>query len=367
MLTDWLLIRRLAAELERTLRGKRIRAAGRIVDGRFGIGLGGSTIAIDVFGPTPIVTLEPELALDHQAGWVRAAASALEGLRFDAVRARRGDRLIAFDCSSRSRFGVQSGYRLVAELVPRFGNIVLLKDDTVVCAAKEFAPGVNAARSTVVGRAYEPPPLPAVATDGPSVETAVAALVVDTKTDREAASRALRAAVPLLPRLIADSSAAEAASLVAAGTPAAAVARRTLERASALVAATTGDSQGLGDIFTYRDEAGALVQCPRVAARAICRARARESSRTRAALGRSRGHRDDGARPARVRSAAREFACPRREAPEYTRCRAGRARVRTRRCGRNATRCGERATFSTRTWLTWRRARRASCRRAIRA
>jgi hypothetical protein len=260
VLTDWLLIRRLAAELDRALRGKRIRAAGRLVDGRFGLAIPQATVAIDVFGPTPIVTLEGEVALDREAGWVRAAADALGGLRFDAVRARRGDRLIAFECSSRSRFGVQSGYRLVAELVPRFGNIVLLKDDTVVCAAKEFAPGVNSARATVVGRIYEPPPLPVFPGDEASFGTALAALLrADTPAARDRASRGLRAAVPLVPRLVADSFVAEAASL--AGAAPAAVTLRTLSRARALVLATDGGPpQGLGDLFAYRD-GGRLVQC----------------------------------------------------------------------------------------------------------
>ena len=251
VLTDWLIIRRLAAELHRSLRGKRIRAAGRIVDGRFGITIPQATVAIDVFGPTPIVTLESELPLEHEAGWVRSAAGALEGLRFDAVRSRRGDRLLAFECSSRSRFGVASGYRLVAELVPRFGNIVLLKDDTVVCAAKEFAPGTNAARSTVVGRPYEPPPLPVIpAGDVPFVTTLVELGAGDSGA-HERASRALRAAVPLLPRLVADSLISEAAGLVRAAPET--VAARTLARAQALVDAAVGEPQALGDVYTYRD------------------------------------------------------------------------------------------------------------------
>ncbi len=259
MLTDWLIIRRLAAELDRTLRGKRIRAAGRMVDGRFGLAIPGATVALDVFGPTPIVTLEGECALEPQAGWVRAAADALGGLRFDAVRARRGDRLIAFECSSRSRFGVQSGYRLVAELVPRFGNVVLLKDDTVVCAAKEFAPGRNTARATVVGRPYEPPPLP-VLPEGemPFGEALADVLAADTPAGRDRASRSLRGAVPLAPRLVADSLVAEAATL--AGAAPAAVVERTLARARAIVDATEGTPQALGDLFAYRDGAR-LVQC----------------------------------------------------------------------------------------------------------
>jgi predicted ribosome quality control (RQC) complex YloA/Tae2 family protein len=239
-----------------------------MVDGRFGLGIAQATVAIDVFGPTPIVTLEDERTLEHEAGWVRATADALEGLRFDAVRARRGDRLIAFECSSRSRFGVQSGYRLVAELVPRFGNIVLLKDDTVVAAAKEFARGVNSLRATVVGHAYEPPPLPVLPPEDDSFSSVLEALFT-TRTDeartpagsdeaRARAGRALRAAVPLLPKLVADSLVAEAASL--SGAAPTAVAERTLARANAIVGSTEGAAQALGDVFAYRDGAR-LVQC----------------------------------------------------------------------------------------------------------
>ena len=162
MRTDWLLLQRLAEELDGALRGARIRSAGRTPDGRFGLGVTAGTVAIDAFGPTPLVTIAGELPLAREAGWVRTMADALEGLRIDRVRSRRGDRLIVFECSARSRFGVESGYRLVAELVPRFGNVLLLKDDTIVSAAKTFSRADNARRAIVVGEAYEPPPLPAV-------------------------------------------------------------------------------------------------------------------------------------------------------------------------------------------------------------
>lgn len=259
MLTDWLIVRRLAAELDRTLRGARIRDAGRLADGRFGLRVPQGTLAIDAFGPTPVVALEGPYELERTAGWVRAAAGALEGLRIDRVRARRGDRLIALDCSARSRFGVESGYRLVAELVPRFGNVLLLKDDTIVAAAKEFAPHENALRSIAVGDAYEPPPLP----DPPAGESLGDAFAALARTDDDAtrarASRALRAAVPLVPRLVADSLVAESARGL--GAAPVALARRCLARAEALVAAADGDAAGLGDVFAYRDASGALVQC----------------------------------------------------------------------------------------------------------
>jgi predicted ribosome quality control (RQC) complex YloA/Tae2 family protein len=260
VLTDWLIVRRLAAELDRALRGARIRDAGRMADGRFGLRVPQGTLAIDAFGPTPIVAIEGPFELERTAGWVRSAADTLEGLRIDRVRTRRGDRLVAIECSSRSRFGVESGYRLVAELVPRFGNVLLLKDDTIVSAAKEFTHAENARRAITVGDAYEPPPLP----DPPAAEPLASAFASadwagDAPRARDGASRSLRAAVPLLPRLVADSLIAESA--LAAGAAPEALAERCLRKASALVASTDGESSGLGDVFAYRDAAGLLVQC----------------------------------------------------------------------------------------------------------
>lgn len=159
MLTDWLLVRRLGAELERALRGARIRSAGMMADGRFGLRTTAGLVAIDAFGATPLVTLEPDARVEATPGWPRAAAASLEGLRIERVRARQGDRLLAIDCAAQSRFGVSSGYRLVAELVPRFGNVVLLKGETVVSSAKEFSAGGATLRTVRAGEPYEPPPL----------------------------------------------------------------------------------------------------------------------------------------------------------------------------------------------------------------
>ncbi|MBD5632914.1 MAG: DUF814 domain-containing protein [Candidatus Eremiobacteraeota bacterium] len=260
MLTDWLIVRRLAAELDRALRGARVRDAGRLADGRFGLRVPQGTLAFDAFGPTPILALEERIyELERTAGWIRAMAGTLEGLRIDRIRARRGDRLIAIDCSSRSRFGVESGYRLVAELVPRFGNVLLLKDDTIVSAAKEFSLAENGRRSIVVGDAYEPPPLPEPPAAEP-LESAFAALALeDGDAARANASRALRAAVPLVPRLVADSLVADA--LRANGAAPAARAARARIRAESLVAAADGEPAGSGDVFAYRNESGELVQC----------------------------------------------------------------------------------------------------------
>ncbi len=167
MTTDWILMRRAATELERALRGGRVDDAGLLDDGRIALrfaglrGRGPTTLAIDAFGSPPVVTLEEaELAVAADPGWLRTAATTLRGMRLQSVRARRGDRVIVLIFSSSSRFGVESESRLVLELVPRYGNVVLLRDRVVVAAAKQFSPAENEARSVQVGLPYEPPPLP---------------------------------------------------------------------------------------------------------------------------------------------------------------------------------------------------------------
>ncbi len=259
MRTDWLIVRRLAAELDRALRGGRIDAAGSLSGDRFALVGPRGSVVVDAFGPTPILALEDAaLAPRRDAGWARAFAEALAGLRVDAVRARRGDRLVAFECSARSRFGVRSGFRLVCELTPRFGNLVLLRDDTVVAAAREFARTAGTARATVVGEAYEPPPLPEFRDPMVPLGEALEALSLTGDAPALAlAVRALRYAVPLVPQLVAESLVSEAAPFAKSG---AALTERTLARARAVVEATAGEPAALGDVYAYRDGAR-LVQC----------------------------------------------------------------------------------------------------------
>ncbi len=232
MQTDWLIVRRLAAELDRALHGARIRSVGLAPGGRFALRIPKGTVAIDAFGSPPIVTFEGELELERTAGWVRTMADTLEGLRIERVRSRRGDRLIAFECSARSRFGVESRYRLVAELVPRFGNVLLLKDDTIVSAAREFTRAENEKRATVAGDLYEPPPLP---------EPAFAPGILG----------AIRSAEPLVPRLVAQSLAIEAESTVAAGVSLERATDRAVVKARALTESTDGEPAALGDVYAY--------------------------------------------------------------------------------------------------------------------
>ncbi|HEY9180859.1 MAG TPA: NFACT RNA binding domain-containing protein [Candidatus Baltobacteraceae bacterium] len=164
MYTDWLLIRRAALELSQRFKGARVRDAGRLDDGRFALALwsrgSNHLLCADVFAPTPVVTVEDgELPIAAEPGFVRATGAALRGTTVAAVLSRRSDRLLRIEFGSRSRFGVEERLALVFELVPRFGNIVLIKGDTVVAAAKEFAAGENAVRTVQAGGPYEPPPL----------------------------------------------------------------------------------------------------------------------------------------------------------------------------------------------------------------
>jgi predicted ribosome quality control (RQC) complex YloA/Tae2 family protein len=218
--TDWILIHRAAAELERALAGGRVVDAGLLDDGRVGLRFasrparsgkdGGRTLAIDAFAAPPVVTLEDaELAVRVEPGWLRSAGTTLRGTRLNAVRARPGDRVLALDFGTASRFGVETASQLVIELVPRYGNVVLLRNRTVVAAAKQFSPAENEARSVQVGLPYEPPPLPQPAA---------------------------------LPKLLAASLAASPG-----GT------------AGELLAHAERAADELGDVYVYRDDAGAIV------------------------------------------------------------------------------------------------------------
>jgi predicted ribosome quality control (RQC) complex YloA/Tae2 family protein len=162
--TDWILIRRLALELAHRFKGARVRDVGQLGDGRFALALWKRgvehLVCADIFAPTPVLTVERgDLPIAVEPGFVRAAGAALRGTTLAAVLSRRGDRLLKMEFGSRSRFGVEERLALVFELVPRFGNIVLIKGDTVVAAAKEFTPSENNVRSVQAGQPYELPPL----------------------------------------------------------------------------------------------------------------------------------------------------------------------------------------------------------------
>ncbi len=172
MLTDWVLTARLAHELDERLRGARVTAAGRLADGRIALALrtrgGPELLAVDLFASPPLMTLEPpETPLAAEPGFARALDATVRGMSVVKVRARRGDRLVALDLAARSRFGVGDEAQLYFELVPRFGNAVLVKRGTTVAALKEFSLAENGRRAVSAGMAYELPPLPPAAAGHP--------------------------------------------------------------------------------------------------------------------------------------------------------------------------------------------------------
>jgi predicted ribosome quality control (RQC) complex YloA/Tae2 family protein len=165
MLTDWVLISRLAAELRERLRGARVDDAGLLADGRIALVVRSRgarmLLAFDLFSSPPLVTLEEgELGIASEPSFVRSLARALRGMVLDDASARRGDRLLRLSFTSRSRFGIGDRIELYLELVPRFGNAVLVKEGTVVAAYREFAPSQNPRRAVQAGLPYELPPLP---------------------------------------------------------------------------------------------------------------------------------------------------------------------------------------------------------------
>ena len=166
MVTDHLLIRRAGRELDRALRTARVRDAGIADDGSIAVVTAARAqvrvLHVLPFGTPPLVWLgdDDALALEGEPAWLRAAGRVVRGLRVTAIRARRGDRVLKVELEGRSPFGVADRYALIVELVPRFGNVILLKGETVVAAAKTFSPGQNPARSIEIGEAYAPPPAP---------------------------------------------------------------------------------------------------------------------------------------------------------------------------------------------------------------
>ncbi len=180
----------MAAEIEQRLRGAKVRDVGLLPDGRTAIVLWsrGSerTLCLDIFGATPLVTLEDhELPIASEPGFVRATGAALRGATLLEAKARKGDRLLRLTFGTRSRFGVGDQSDLYAELVPRFGNLVLVRNERIVAAAKEFSLADNGTRAVEAGGAYHLPPM--VARERPPLrEIADDASVLDAMTQARA-------------------------------------------------------------------------------------------------------------------------------------------------------------------------------------
>jgi predicted ribosome quality control (RQC) complex YloA/Tae2 family protein len=251
MTTDWMLTRRVAVELERALRGGRVLDAGLLEDGRFALQVGGlrgrpaATLAVDVFGSPPLATLTTQaISLAGDPGWTRAISAALRGMRVTTVRARRGDRVLVVSLATHSRFGVANEVQLVLELIPRFGNVLVLRERTVVAAAKQFSPAENEARSIQAGAAYRPPPLPAATLDRDGLRAALAGGLAQR-------IRALGGFEPRLPRLLAESLMVESESIPWRSPEL--LADWLEHKAAAIIASTAGEPDGLGDVHAYYD------------------------------------------------------------------------------------------------------------------
>jgi len=162
--TDWLLLRRCALELLGSLRGARCTAVATSFDQRlvlrFEGAAGGGLLAVACFAPTPSVALVPELPLEERPGFARLLRDRLIGARVLQVSSRRNDRVLRLRMGTRSRFGVARFHDLILELIPRFGNALLLNEEgRIVAAMQSFDARSNARRLTVEGAPYEAPPL----------------------------------------------------------------------------------------------------------------------------------------------------------------------------------------------------------------
>lgn len=159
-----MLVRRLAHEIEQRLRGGKVRDAGLLPDGRPALAIWsrGTTflLCLDLFGTPPLVTLEPgELPIAAEPGFIRALATTLRGMALLAAKSRREDRLLRLTFGTRSRFGVGDEVELYVELVPRFGNAILVKGGVTIAAMKEFSLAENGTRAILAGQPYALPPL----------------------------------------------------------------------------------------------------------------------------------------------------------------------------------------------------------------
>ncbi|MEA3402862.1 MAG: NFACT RNA binding domain-containing protein [Armatimonadota bacterium] len=83
----------------------------------------------------------------------------LRGARIEAIRQVDFDRLVRVEVSNCEQLGPQSRRTLVAELMGRHSNLVLIdEDERIVEAGKHVTERVNRYRQTLPGLAYVPPP-----------------------------------------------------------------------------------------------------------------------------------------------------------------------------------------------------------------
>ena len=127
---------------------------------RFECAGGPRLLAIACFDPTPSVAFVSALPLEEAPGFGRVLRDHLVGARVLEISSRRHDRVLRLRMGTRSRFGVARYHDLVLELIPRFGNALLLGEDgRIVSALQSFDATTNARRSVLEGFPYEAPPI----------------------------------------------------------------------------------------------------------------------------------------------------------------------------------------------------------------
>ncbi|MDO9577869.1 MAG: NFACT RNA binding domain-containing protein [Candidatus Cloacimonadales bacterium] len=82
----------------------------------------------------------------------------LNGARLQAVNMVESDRIIFLEFSAVDIYNQQNNFRLILELIPRYQNIILLKDDTIIDSIKKISFAQNRHRQILPGIKYEQPP-----------------------------------------------------------------------------------------------------------------------------------------------------------------------------------------------------------------
>ena len=165
MLTDWVLIRRLAREIQAPIArrpvGGRRPARRRPRRGALSAAARAAAAGSRSVRVAPVVTIEARRARrssTRPALGGRCAFAARHAPHGRLLAARRP--AAAAELRNALAFGVSDKFDCYVELVPRFGNVVLVKGDPVVAARKEFAPSENPRRARRPAMPYSLPPLP---------------------------------------------------------------------------------------------------------------------------------------------------------------------------------------------------------------
>lgn len=82
----------------------------------------------------------------------------LNGARLQAVNIAESDRIIFLEFSAVDIYNQQNNFQLILELIPRYQNIILIKDDSIIDSIKKISFAQNRHRQILPGIKYEPPP-----------------------------------------------------------------------------------------------------------------------------------------------------------------------------------------------------------------